>query len=132
MCIFSGEMYSFTYVYVNVCIYVYMFVCVLMSTKSPLQTNTDTLQHTATHCNTLQHTATHCNTLQHTATHCNTLQHTATNEYRHTHCMITYSTMGWLCLVGSLKYRSLLQNIVTFIGLFCIRDLRILLWGGFC
>jgi len=32
----------------------------------------DALQHTATHCDTLQHTAIHCNTLQHTATHCHT------------------------------------------------------------
>jgi len=31
--------------------------------------------------------------------------------------------MGWLRLVGFLKYRSLLQNIVSFIGLFCKRDL---------
>ena len=27
--------------------------------------------------------------------------------------------MGWLRLVGSLSYRSILQNIVSFIGLFC-------------
>jgi len=31
--------------------------------------------------------------------------------------------MGWQWLVGFLKYRSLLQNIVSFIGLFCQRDL---------
>jgi len=31
--------------------------------------------------------------------------------------------MGWLRSVGSLKYKSLLQNIVSFIGLFCKRDL---------
>jgi len=31
--------------------------------------------------------------------------------------------MGWLQLVGSLNYRSVLQNIVSFIGLFCKRDL---------
>ena len=31
--------------------------------------------------------------------------------------------MGWLRLVGSLKYRSLLQSIVSFIGLFCKRKL---------
>ena len=31
--------------------------------------------------------------------------------------------MGWLRLVGSINYRSLLQNIVSFIGLFCRRDL---------
>jgi len=34
-----------------------------------------------------------------------------------------YSNMGWLRLVGSLNHRSLLQNIVSFIGLFCKRDL---------
>ena len=31
--------------------------------------------------------------------------------------------MGWLRSVGSINYRSLLQNIVSFIGLFCKIDL---------
>jgi len=31
--------------------------------------------------------------------------------------------MGWLQSVGSINYRSVLQNIVSFIGLFCKRDL---------
>ena len=31
--------------------------------------------------------------------------------------------MGWLRLVGSLKNRALLRNIVSFIGLLCKRDL---------
>jgi len=31
--------------------------------------------------------------------------------------------MGWLRLVGSINYRSLLQNVVSFIGLFCKGDL---------
>jgi len=39
------------------------------------------------------------------------------------------SLMGWLWLVGSLNYRSLLQNIVSFVGLFCIRDLYF--WGAY-
>jgi len=34
-----------------------------------------------------------------------------------------YRCMGWLRLVGSRNYRSLLQNIVSFVGLFCKRDL---------
>jgi len=60
-----------------------------------IQTNCNTLQHTATHLNTMQHTehdATHCNTLQHTATRCNTLQHAATCcntlqlQHAATHC----------------------------------------------
>jgi len=29
------------------------------------------------------------------------------------------SAMGWLCVVGSINYRSLLLSIVSFIGLFC-------------
>jgi len=32
--------------------------------------------------------------------------------------------MGWLRLAGSMNYRSLLQNIVSFIGLFCKRDIK--------
>jgi len=69
---------------------VYLFVD-LGSNAVIIETQSNTLQHTATYCNTLQHTATHCNTLfatvhlsdnknteQHTATYCNTLQHTAT------------------------------------------------------
>jgi len=32
--------------------------------------------------------------------------------------------MGWLRLVGYLNYTSLLQNIVSFIRLFCKRDLE--------
>jgi len=32
--------------------------------------------------------------------------------------------LGWLRLVGSLNARCLLQNIVSFIGLFCKRDLE--------
>jgi len=31
--------------------------------------------------------------------------------------------MGWLRLVGFLKFQALLQNIVSFIGLVCKRDL---------
>jgi len=117
-------------------------------------THCTTLQHTATHCNTLQHTATHCNTLQHTATHCNTLQHTATHcnscdSWRgvSTVSTVTFCHTSWLlttvtfssCVVTSLdevnshllptqqalqNYTSLLQNIVSFIGLFCKRDLQ--------
>jgi len=34
------------------------------------------------------------------------------------------SLMGWLRSVGSINYTSLLQNIVSFIGLFCKRDLK--------
>ena len=37
--------------------------------------------------------------------------------------------MGWLPLVGSIKSRSLLQNIVSFIGLFCQRDQCDWDWG---
>jgi len=42
-------------------------------------------------------------------------------------CDTIYSSvkgpMGWLRLVGSLNHMSLLQNIVSFIGLFCKREL---------
>jgi len=38
-------------------------------------------------------------------------------------CVTWLIHMGWLRLVGSLNYRSLLQNIFSFIGLFCKRDL---------
>ena len=89
-----------------------------IETRSATQSNT--LQHTATHCNTLlqrtathwknlsetsqltglgrerltlQHTATHCNTLQHTATHCNTLQHTATHCNTLQHTATYYNTL---------------------------------------
>jgi len=87
-----------------------------------------TLQRTATHtehartkshdpttlCNALQHTATHCNALQHTATHCNALHHAAM------HCNTYLASSGEEPL---LNCRSLLQNIVSFIGLFCKKDL---------
>ena len=33
--------------------------------------------------------------------------------------------VGWLQLVGPSNYRSLLQNIVSFIGLFCEKDLSL-------
>jgi len=71
---------------------------------------------------------------QHTATHCNTLQHTATSLI----CSVTYPNVTWLIRIhiwhdfhtgdGNnaywlLNYRSLLQNIVSFMGLFCKRDL---------
>jgi len=35
----------------------------------------------------------------------------------------THMRVGWLRSVGSIKFKSLLQNIVSFIGLFCKRDL---------
>jgi len=35
----------------------------------------------------------------------------------------TPATMAWLELVGLIKYRSLLQKLVSFLGLFCKRDL---------
>jgi len=76
-------------------------------------THCNTLQHTATRCNTLQHTATHCNTLQHTATHCNTLQHSTT----------LWNDATSYLLWNNANHRSLLQNIVSFTGLFCRRDL---------
>jgi len=63
-------------------------------------------------CNTL--TATHRNTL--TATYCNTLQHTAT------HLPFLWLWGGY-CRQDRLNYTSLLQNKVSFIGLFCKRDL---------
>jgi len=98
--------------------------------------------HTTTHCNALQqkdctkpsshmtkkciihtshsytctfdHAATRCNTLQHTATHCNTLQHTTTQKTYH--AFIIHVKQMHNC-------RSILQNIVSFIGLFCKRKL---------
>jgi len=38
--------------------------------------------------------------------------------------MLVSVVMGWKRLVGSLNYRTLLQNIVSFIGLFRKRDLH--------
>jgi len=43
--------------------------------------------------------------------------------YRCRLCMHICLDMEWLRLVGSLNFRSLLQYIVSFIGLFCKRDL---------
>ena len=37
--------------------------------------------------------------------------------------LVSHEAMGWLRSVGSINYKSLLQNIVSFIGLFCKRDL---------
>ena len=94
--------------------------------------------------NTLQHTATHCNTLQHTATHCNScdswrgVSTVSTVTFCHTSWLLTTVTFS-SCVVTSLdevnshllptqqalqNYTSLLQNIVSFIGLFCKRDLQ--------
>ena len=39
------------------------------------------------------------------------------------HHIDTSNRMGWLRLVGSLKFKVSLQNRVSFIGLFCKRDL---------
>ena len=113
--------------------------------KNTQMLNRRVIPYTIKHCYSLQrtakyqrHTATHCNTLQHTATRCNTLQHT-------THCNISTTLafevvsllirvfsgkkylsntgMGWLRSVGPINYKSLLQDMVSFIGLFCKTDL---------
>ena len=66
-----------------------------------------------------------CNTLQRTATHCNTLQYSAMHLKM---CALSkISTMndlwGGYSQQDRLNYRSLLQNIVSFLGLFCRCDL---------
>jgi len=39
-------------------------------------------------------------------------------------CVYVYIHMGWLQSVALINLRSLLQNIVSFIGLFCKKDLQ--------
>jgi len=88
------------------------------NTLHHIATHCNTLQHSATYCNILHHTASHCITLQHTATHCNTLQHTDTGSTR-------FLYTGAASISRILKnYMSLLQNTISFIGLFCKRDPR--------
>jgi len=61
-----------------------------------------------------------------THTHIHTYTHTHIHTYTHTSgamATLILSLMGWLRSVGSIIYKSLLQNIVSFIGLFCKRDL---------
>jgi len=88
------------------------------------------LHHTAPHCTTRHHTATHCSTLQQPSAHCSTLQHTASHcitlQHRSTHTVRKYTISGMCaCLCKRiLFYRALLQNIVSFTGLFCKRDLN--------
>ena len=101
--------------------------------------------HTTTHCNALQVTATHYSTLQRTTTHCNTLHRKVKYGLRclcfkfvasswspshlfrtsaHVGHLFAYTRIGWLRLVASSKnYTSLLQNMISFIGLFFKRDL---------
>jgi len=49
-----------------------------------IETDSSTLNYTASHCIALHRTASHCNTLRHAVphrpAHCNTLQHTTTQE----------------------------------------------------
>ena len=95
----------------------------------------NTPQHTAAHCITLHRTAPHCITLHHTASHSKSLQ--VTNRHQHTATRTvaltpsaketytrTVSYVGWLRSVGSINSRSLLQNIVSFMELFCKRDIQ--------
>ena len=83
------------------------------------------LQCVAVCCSVLQGAAVCCNALQCVAA-CSALQSVSKSQqksqslYRH---RPPIECMGWLRLVGSLNYRSLLENIVSFIGLFCNRDL---------
>jgi len=91
------------------------------------------LQRVATSCRT-HNWGRHCAASHSVAACCSVLQSVAAccrahNGESHTSLRTTLNVrephigMGWLRLVGSLNYKSLVQNIVSFIGLFCKRDL---------
>jgi len=92
--------------------------CSIMHHTATFAIHYNTLQHTATQCNMLHHIATHCNTLQHIATYC--IMKFCTGMVRHPTCPAALPTdnvcvwhdaficcldMGWLRLVGSLKWK---------------------------
>ena len=65
----------------------------------------------------------HCSTLQHTAAHCSTLIECCVLSAAH-YGAAHYKPYPLLSSAEyDLFYRALLQNIVSFIGLFCKRDL---------
>jgi len=75
-------------------------------------------------CSVLQSVAVCCRVLQSVAVCCRVLQCVAAMCPPPPHCVLRCLGMGWLHLVGSIKlYRCFLQNTVSFIGLFCKRDL---------
>jgi len=57
--------------------------------------------------------------IQHTATHCNTLQHRTWNE----NLILKQNHTKRKCAAKNSVGESILQNVVSFIGLFCKRDL---------
>jgi len=71
---------------------------------------------------TQTHTYTHMNTHAHTNAHAHVYTHIAVPPLSDT-VISRENGMGWLRLVGSIKYRSVVPNIVSFVGLFCQRDL---------
>jgi len=70
----------------------------------------------------LQHNATHCNTMQRTATHCNTLQHTMRLIVSLSEPFES-SVLQCVAVRCTVMSGTLLQNVVSFMGLFCKRDL---------
>jgi len=100
---------------VCVCVFVLLFVCVYIYiyTCMCLFLSVGVFLFTCVCINTRTHT------------------HICINMHMHRLCLpyiwvwacVCVCGMGWLWLVGSLKYRSLSQNIVSFVGLFCKRDL---------
>ena len=77
------------------------------------------------HCHITALRIIHCllPTSDHTQTHTHTHTHTHTEEHANATASNTPRPTGWLQIVDWLNYRSLLQNIVSFIGIFCKRDL---------
>ena len=106
-----------------VCVCTRVFMCVYVNVQSIYQSVLYVSLYislfNSSHCNTLQHAATHGNTRQHTATHSNTLPNLYMSLF-HTclvirviclfsksackYCRRVATHMGWLRLVGSLKF----------------------------
>ena len=133
---------------VNICRHLSVMQCVAVWCSVWIYVDTF-YEHTSTSSvNLSKNNVTHCNTLQYTATQISPPKNQETasllprskwvDGHKASTTLLAYpqgsmgwlnrifhalDPMGWLRLVGSLKYRSLLQNIISFIGLFWKRDL---------